>query len=236
MRVTIHQPEFAPWLGFFHKVRLADAIVLLDDVQYRKNYFQNRNRVRTSQGATWITIPVEHAALDTPIDRIRVATDSRWLDRIEKTLSQAYGRAPHFGGAIGEVVQRLSAGDGQLIAITEPMLTWMMRSFGLQQRIWRSSSFGIQGGRSERLLRLCEAVGATTYVSGISGREYLDVTAFERAGVAVEFQEFRHPIYEQLHPGFVPQMSALEALFLFGPDCTRLLEDAWPAKLDTVFA
>lgn len=235
MRVTIHQPEFAPWLGFFHKVRLADAVILLDDVQYRKNYFQNRNRVRTSQGPTWITIPVEHAPLDTPIDRIQVAADPRWRDRIGKTLSQAYGRAPYFVDTFDEIARRLAAGDGRLIAITAPVLTWMMRGFGLQQRIWHSSSFAIEGGRSERLLRLCEAVGATTYVSGISGREYLDVDAFDRTGIAVEFQEFRHPVYGQIYPGFVPQMSALEAMCLLGPDCARLLDDAWPARLDTVF-
>jgi hypothetical protein len=164
-----------------------------------------------------------------------VAGDPRWRNRIGKTLSQAYGRAPYFADAFDGMMQRLAAGDGRLIAITEPVLTWMMRSFGLQQRIWRSSSFDLEGMRSERLLRLCQAVGATTYVSGISGREYLDADAFERAGIALEFQDFRHPIYEQLYPGFVPQISALEALFLFGPSCAHLLDEAWPARLDTVF-
>lgn len=237
MRLTIHQPEFAPWLGFFHKVSRADALIVLDDVQFRKNYFQNRNRVRTAQGATWITIPVERAPLDTPIHRIRIAADFRWAGRIQKTLAQAYRRAPYFRPAFDEFVGSLTAGDGSLLSVTQPVLTWMLASFGLTRPIWLSSSLALAAeGTTERLVRLCEVVGATTYVSGISGREYLDLPQFERAGIAVEFQDFRHPVYEQLQPGFLPQISALEAIFLFGPGCSRLIDAAWPHKLDVVFA
>ena len=93
----------------------------------------------------------------------------------------------------------------------------------------------VTGAGSARILNLCRAVNAGTYISGISGRDYLDLEAFERAGVRVEFQEFHHPIYSQLYPGFIPQMSALEALLLFGPSSGRLLQADWPQRLETVF-
>jgi len=237
VRVAIHQPEFLPWLGFFHKASLADALILLDDVQYRKNYFQNRNRVRTAQGWSWVTVPVEHAPLDTAINQIRVAGDGRWRGRLEKTVTQAYGRAPYFEATFGALRERLSGGDDRLVSLTEPLIAWLLEQFGLTRRLWRSSALAVAADTpTEKLLRLCQAVGATTYVSGISGRDYLDVSRFEQAGVAVEFQDFRHPVYAQLHAGFVPQISAIEAVFLLGPACGQLLAASWPTHLETVFA
>ena len=95
---------------------------------------------------------------------------------------------------------------------------------------------GIGSNASQRILDICERTGASTYVSGVSGVDYLDLPSFAKAGIAVEHQVFRHPIYPQLHPGFAPQISAVEALFLFGGECGQMLDDAWPDKLEQVFA
>lgn len=236
MRVTIHQPEFAPWLGFFHKVSLADTLILLDDVQFRKNYFQNRNRVRTADGWTWITVPVEHR-LATKINEVEIAREShpRWIDRIEKTVKYSYKNAPYFDQVLEEFVSHLRDAGDLLVSLNIPLLRWMLQGFGLTQNVLVSSSLAIDSSGSQRILDLCLAVDADTYVSGISGRDYLELEAFEQAGIAVEFQEFRHPVYEQLHPGFVPQISVLEVLFLFGPLSNRLLQPSWPERLETVF-
>ena len=94
MRVTVHQPEFIPWLGFFHKASLADVLVLLDDAQFTKNYFHNRNRVRTKDGWSWITAPVEKSALDTPMNAVRIAetNNPRWRDKIESAVRLVFQR------------------------------------------------------------------------------------------------------------------------------------------------
>ncbi len=237
MRVTIHQPEFAPWLGFFHKVALADTLILLDDVQFRKNYFQNRNRVRTATGWTWVTVPVERSGLSTWINDVKIAwqTDPRWPHRVEATIAQAYRQSSHFEQVFEKFSTLLRQAGDLLVSLNISILQWMLKEFGLAQNIVLSSSFGIDSTGWQHILDLCLVVCADTYVSGISGRDYLNIEAFERSGVTVEFQEFRHPVYQQLYPGFIPQISAIEALFLFGSSSHLLLNADWPEHLETVF-
>jgi len=238
MRVTVHQPEFIPWLGFFHKASLADVLVLLDDAQFTKNYFHNRNRVRTKAGSSWITVPVEKSALATRLNDTRIAEahDPRWRAKIETTIRQAYGKAPFFASAFADLSALLSAPDPLLTSLNIPIIEWMLRAFGLHTEVLRSSEMNIGSTASQRILDICERAGARTYVAGVSGVDYLDLPSFASAGIAVEHQKFHHPIYPQMHPGFAPQMSAIEALVLFGGECSRLLEDAWPDKLEQVFA
>jgi hypothetical protein len=238
MRVTIHQPEFMPWLGFFHKASLADVLVLLDDAQFTKNYFHNRNRVRTKTRASWITVPVEKSPLATPLNEMRIADahEPRWRDKIETTVQQAYAKAPFFAPTFDELSALLSTPEPLLTSMNIPIIEWMLHAFGLHPRVIRSSEMGVESTASRRILDICTQVGATTYVSGVSGVDYLDVASFARAGIAIEQQVFHHPIYPQLYPEFAPQMSAVEALFLFGSDSGQLLKDAWPEKIDQVFA
>ncbi|MBI3636423.1 MAG: WbqC family protein [Candidatus Rokubacteria bacterium] len=232
MRVTMHQPEFAPWLGLFHKVSLADRVVLLDDVQFRKNYFQNRNRIRTAEGWRWITVPAERH-LSTKINEVRIsrATSPRWIEAIERAVTESYRRAPHFESIFPEFSRKLRGADDLLVGVTVPLLEWMLGEFGLPQKTLLSSSVGVTTNGSQRILDLCVALNSDTYVSGISGPDYLDLPAFERMGVRVEIQEFHHPVYEQLFPGFVSQMSALEALFLFGRAGERLIRAGGTSRL-----
>ena len=238
MRVTIHQPEFAPWLGFFHKASLADSLILLNDVQFRKNYFQNRNRIRNARGTSWITVPVERSSLSTKISEVRIAatTNPQWAQRIGSTVTQAYHQASYFESIFAEFSTHLMQAGDSLVDVNIPLLRWMLHEFGQTCKVLLSSSLAVNSTGSQRILDLCLAAGAETYVSGISGRDYLDLKEFERAGIRIEFQQFHHPVYNQLHSGFVPQISALEVLFLFGPSSSQLLQPNWPERLETVFA
>lgn len=237
MRVTIHQPEFAPWLGFFHKVSLADALIFLDDAQFNRSYFHNRNRVRTADGWTWIKVPVKKTGLDTQINEAMIAGDNnpRWREKITRTVKQSYQEAPYFDRAFEQFEEIIGLSNETLLTLNVPLLEWMLRGFGLKQQVRLASSLSVRGFGSDRILELCKVVGADAYVSGVSGRDYLDLEAFDRAGIEVVFQEFRHPVYSQLHEEFMPQISALEALFLFGPRSRRLLSTDWPERLETVF-
>lgn len=238
MRVTIHQPEFAPWLGFFHKVSLADRLILLPDVQFRKNYFHNRNQIRTAQGAAWITVPIEHLGLSTPINQVPIAWKAQpdWQERLLRAVRSAYQRASYFDETFQGFSKIIGQAEQSLVSLNIPLLKWMLESFGLHPEIRLSSEWHVPEAGSGRILQLCLESAATTYLSGVSGREYLDRDAFRRAGIQVEFQEFHHPIYPQLHAPFHSKISALEALFLFGPHAGRLLEAAWPEKIEGIFA
>lgn len=237
MRVTIHQPEFMPWLGFFHKASLADVLVLLDDGQFRKNYFHNRNRIRTPQGWSWVTVPIEKAPLDTPMTGIRIAgaNNPRWKDKIENGMRMSYARAPFFDETIDGVCGLFESTSESLTNLNIALLEWMLPRFSLSPKILRASDFALQSSASQRILDICLRAGATTYVSGISGSDYLDLPAFDRAGIAVEIQDFHHPVYGQLFPGFKPQISSIEAMFLYGGDANLLIQGEWPDKIDQVF-
>lgn len=236
MRVAIHQPEFAPWLGFFDKAARADHLLLLDDVQFRKNYFQNRNRVLGSAGPTWLTVPVKHSS-DSRIDEVLIAHDVKppWKARIAGILDDAYAAAEHRATTRAAFLGILEKASERLVDLNVAVLRWLMDAFDVRPRVSLASEYDVEGAKSDRVLELCRSVGATTYVSGVSGRGYLDLAAFERAGIAVEFQEFHHPIYPQLRPGFEPLMSAVEPVFLFGPKAGHLLTPSWTPRIGTVF-
>jgi hypothetical protein len=236
MRVAIHQPEFAPWLGFFHKVSLADRLILLDDVPFRKNYFQNRNRIRLEDALRWLTIPVEHPGLSTKICDVGIAwtANPAWIKRVEALVRRAYRDAP-YAKLIDGFVQLLSGTGERLVSVNVPVIRWMLEHFSLAPQILLSSSLPTTGTGSRRILDLCLACGADTYVSGVSGRDYLDLESFRRSGIQVEFQHFLHPVYPQQGPGFIPQVSALEALLLLGPAAPQLLKTQWIHRLETVF-
>lgn len=237
VRISIHQPEFAPWLGFFDKVSRADRLVLLDDVQYRKNYFHNRNRVRTLQGWSWITVPVARTGLATLINEAVIADerDAGWRERIERTVEQAYSKALYFQPQMDRFCSCLAAAGTRLASLNVPILQWMLEGYGLAPDVIMSSELRVNGSGSQRILEICQKTGASTYVSGISGRDYLDLDSFAAAGIAVEFQDYHHPIYRQLHETFEPLMSAIEPLFLLGDDAPSLLSADWPQRMDQVF-
>ncbi len=238
MRVTIHQPEFMPWLGFFHKASLADVLVLLDDAQFTKNYFHNRNRVRTKDGWAWVTVPVEKSGLKTAINEVRIAetNNPRWREKIKTTFQTSYGKAPYFEDTIDQICTSIDATGDLLISLNIPVIEWMLKSFGLFPTVLRSSDMGLNSTASQRILDICLQTRATTYISGVSGLDYLDLASFKDAGIAIEHQEFHHPIYPQLYQDFVPQITAIEAIFQYGPQSAQLLAETWPRKIQKVFA
>ena len=237
MRVTIHQPEFAPWLGFFDKVRQADQLVLLDDVQFRKNYFHNRNRIRTAQGWSWITVPIARSGLMTKINEVTIirSKEDRWRSRIKRTVEQSYAKAPAFLPNVEAFYRCLDSAETRLVDLNCCVLKWMVASFDLSPRIIMSSDLDVEGSGSQRILEICTKVGATTYLSGISGRDYLDLNSFSASGIEIEFQKFYHPIYDQLQRDFEPSMSALDALFMMGNDANSLLTEEWPHRMEKLF-
>lgn len=227
MIVAIHQPEFLPWLGLIDKIRQADVTVLLDNVQYEKNYFQNRNRVRTADGWAWITTPVRtRGRFGQAINDVEIDYARPWQRKHLRSLVQHYSEAPHFNEFFLEVERIYGETRRLLVDLNIALLEYIVNAFGLRTTLIRASSLPVKGRRSLLLADICATLQAQVYLSGVSGREYLDEKAFREAGSVVRYQQFSHPVYPQRYNPFVPQMSSIDLLFNVGPAALRAIEQA----------
>jgi hypothetical protein len=218
------QPAYLPWLGFFDQLRRADVFVYYDDVQYDKHGWRNRNRIKTRTGPRWLTVPVRHSGLGSPrILDVEIDTRTPWARKHVASIRQAYAAAPFLGRYMPALEELLHRGWERLVDLDIAVVALMADWLGLERRIERSSALDIGGERTERLLRICQRLGASRYLSGDAARDYLDVALFERHGIAVEWQQFVHPVYPQLHGEFVSYLSAVDLLLNCGDDAALVL-------------
>jgi len=236
--VAIHQPEHLPWLGFFDKMRRADLFVFLDHVPFRKNYFQNRNRVRSASGATWVTVPVltkGHAYQ--PLNEVQINEQGspRWKQKYWASVEQSYAGSPYWKEYAEGIRRCFETPSPLLCDLNITLIEAMRQAFGIEVQTARSSALGVDGTRSELLLEICRKTGATEYLSGISGKEYLDLDLFRAAGIRVEFQEFHHPLYRQRYEPFMPLMSAVDLLFNHGAESFDVLRGIGVEVIQEVF-
>jgi hypothetical protein len=231
MIVSIHQPHFFPWLVYFNKVLNSDVFVWLESVQYRKNYFQNRTRIKCSDSRLqWLTVPV-HAPLGTPISRVLIA-DPRCRIKVEKTIEQSYGKAPYFASTWPKLRSALSCAPANLEALNALTFTAVMQLLGGKQpRIVRDGELAVVSkDPNVRLVEICQRLGATHYIAGKGGRNYLRVEEFREKNIEVIWQQFdvTRVTYPQRSDSFVPGLSVLDCLFNVGPaETQRLVLNAW---------
>lgn len=222
--VTIHQPNFLPWPGFFHKWLNADAFIMLDTVQYVKNEWQNRNRIKTAQGAQWITVPVNYRFPQT-IREVGIA-DQRWSRKLCGSIEQAYAKAPYFGEYWPEIRPVLQKPYTLLRDLNMALIRTVGDFLGCQAPLYIASDMGVETtGPTERLLALCDALQADAYLSGLEGRVYLDRDAFASHGISLYFQRVEAPVYAQLHGEFVSHLSILDLLFNTGDEAAVLVRN-----------
>ena len=221
-RVAIVQSNYIPWRGYFELMSHVDAFVLLDDVQYTRRDWRNRNRIKTSDGLRWLSIPVQtKGSFDQRIDQTRIA-DPAWRRSHWSAIEQAYRRAPHFDAIAVILAPLYEEVDAELLSdVNLAFLECARRLLGIDTPLSYSSEYGTTGERNRRLLDICHATGATEYVSGPLARDYLDVGLFAREGVAVRWFDYSglRP-YAQLHGDFEPSVSIVDLLFCQG-DASR---------------
>ncbi len=225
MRVTIHQPQFLPWLGYLDKIDQADLFVILDTVQFKKNDWQNRNRIRTSQGHQWLTVPVFHK-FGQRIDEVRIDESTDWRARHLRALHMHYARANFRDAYLEGLREVYRSATGHLMSLSLATIRWLLGSFGIKTPIRLASEMHLRQEPTERLIDICRAVGATEYLAGAGATAYLNVDTFRASGVALEIQEFRHPVYPQCYSPFCSDMSAIDLLLTCGGEALERLREA----------
>jgi hypothetical protein len=220
MKCVILQPSYIPWRGVFDQVRQADVFVFYDDVQYDKHGWRNRNQLKTPQGKQWLTIPVsaKGAVADrVAINEVPIVWNKAWNKEHFKTLRQHYGKAPHYKKYEPLLEQFYARHDTLLADFTVDFTIALARALHIDHtRFVRSSSLGVGGTKTERLIKLLEKVGADHYISGPSAKDYLEADRFEAAGIRLDYVKYDYPEYPQLYPPYDPAVTILDLLFMTG--------------------
>ena len=226
--VAIHQPNYLPYLGFFHKMFLSDVFVLYDIAKYSKNDFHNRNRIKTPAGPRWLTVPVRRTSVDRICD-VEIRQAEPWSKRHVATLKANYARVPYFLSYFDRFESIYQKEWSRLAALNEAFIDLFAWSFGIRRTLVRSSEIDVPGGLSpsERLAWMVRKVGGDTYLSGPAGPNYLDSAAFSELTVLI--QDFRHPEYAQPWGPFTSHLSAVDALFNLGKDAEALVRSSGQA-------
>ena len=221
------QPGYLPWLGFFDQLQRSDRFIFYDDVQYDKNGWRNRNRIKSPKGEPhWLTVPVRVGSLSQRLIDTEIDNRQPWARKHLGTIRQFYSRAPHLKRYLPEFEELLLGKKWDRLCDLDVAVINLMNSWlGLNRNTLRSSELSIDGDRSERLVKLCLHLGADCYLSGNAAQGYLDVDLFTRHGIKVEWQDYRHPTYPQQHGPFVPFLSALDLLLNCGTESARFVSE-----------
>ncbi len=225
--ISVHQPQYLPWLGYFDKILKSDCFVFLDDVQYKHREFQNRNMIRTKQGSMWLTVPVvTKGRRGQLVNEVDIDTGAGWQERHLRSVKAWYGKAPHFDRYIGffEKTYRERTWE-KLKDLNVHFIKFLLDELGITTPLRFSSDLGGGESATSRIINICKELGADIYLSGAGGKEYLDEELFRKEKLGLKYQEFRHPVYEQLFGGgdFMPYMSAVDMLFNMGPHSKDIL-------------
>lgn len=223
MMAGIHQLHYLPWLRYFDKIARCDVFIALDCIQYSKNGWQNRNKVKTASGAAILTVPV-HAPMGCRLDEVRIDDTQPWRRKHWATIRQSYGKAPYFDRYAHAFESVYARKWDRLNELNAHLLEFLVSALGIRTRIEYASRLDVPGRATQRLINLTKAVGADTYYSGAYALEqYLDLASLQREGIVLSLQEWRAPLYPQLHGTFVADLSIVDLLFNCGPDSLGVL-------------
>ena len=218
MLVGIHQLHYLPWLRYFEKIARSDCFVVLDNIQFNKNGWQNRNKIKSAPGAALLTVPVL-GVMGQTLDEVRINNNVNWRKKHWRTIQQCYGMAPFFAKYEGFLADAYAREWRFLNEVNDHMLAFFVEALGIRTPLRYASKLGAPGIATERLVNLIKAVGGDRYYTGAFAIDaYLDASLLESSGIAIETQEWHAPAYPQLHGEFVPDLSILDLLMNRGDD------------------
>lgn len=227
--VCIHQPDFAPFLGFFHKIVKSDIYVVFDHVQYIKRGWHHRDQIKTKDGPTWLTVPVlQGGRYKQKINEVEIDNSIDWQQKHLDLIRHNYARAAHFQPYFGEIAAIYEKRHAKLLELNMDILRYFFNVLGIERKIVFSSEFGFEEAKNELLVKIVKAVGADAYYTGSGSRDYLDEKLFADNGIRVIWQEFKMPAYEQPWGPFVPNLSMIDTLLNCGGAGSRELLRSLP--------
>ncbi|MCC8112476.1 MAG: WbqC family protein [Bacteroidales bacterium] len=217
MKVSIHQPDYIPWLGLFYKMHLSDVFIHLDNAQYSNEAAHNYNKIKTAQGMLRLKFPVEQH-LGNLINEVRPKDELKWKEKHLRTIEMNYARAPYFKDFFPKFKEAMMAPYGDVASLNISLNMMIADLFGIKVKTCRSSEFKTDSVREQRVIDLTKAVGGTEYISGNGARAYQDEDHFTQQGLKLTYLDYKPIEYPQLWKEFLPCMSAIDYIFNCGYD------------------
>lgn len=224
MIISMHQPQYLPWLGYFHKIDSCDLFILLDNVQYEKGGFQNRNKICTPQGEKWLTVPViTRGSLGQRIRDVKIDNLRHWQKSHWGMLYDNYKAAPYFHELSDFLSGAYSRHWDNLLDLNIAIIEHLLGYLGIKKNILLESQLDISAVRTERIIEICKKLNADTYLSGAGAKDYLEEVKFADNNIKLLFQQFVHPRYRQLSENFLPNLSMVDLIFNHGKESINIL-------------
>jgi hypothetical protein len=228
--LVAHQPECMPWLGNISKATMGDVYLILDSVQYVKEHWQNRNKIRLKCdiGYQWLIIPVLYAKNHLiKTNEVRL-TQGIWKRKHLKAFELSYSKAPFFEEIYNDIQLIYSNKFDYLIDFLMEFIKYAFCKFEINIPVYRTSEliklgYKIEGKKSELIISMCKAINADTFIFGKDGRKYIEKEIFNANKINFFFQDFTHPVYNQIHGDFISHLSFLDLLFNYGPKSIDIL-------------
>lgn len=224
MKVAIHQPNFFPYPGFFHKLTLADTFVIMDNTQYDKK-FTNRNKIVIPKGWTWIQVPINKNHKFSPNKSVEINNEISWKAKHLKMLQRSYSNSNYYK-TFEHFFEDLYSNDWKMLFdLNFTSLKKTLDFLNIKIKIIKESELDISGKSTKRLVNICKAIGADIYVSGIGGKNYMDEKSFSENKIKIEYQNYSSVVYpqHQTHE-FIPDLSIIDLLFNLGKDSLKAIK------------
>lgn len=216
MKIAIHQPAYLPWVGYFHKIKAVDLFIFLDNVQFQKGSFQNRNKIYSKHGSIWLTVPILTSVgyMDEKILNLKIDNNQKWQLKHLKSICNNYSKAPLFKKIMPKIERFYLNKEESLPELCWEMLHVFNDILGIKTPMIRASEIdGLSGKKSDLILDICKSTKASIYLSGDNGKDYLFEEDFLNSGIKIQYQNYKIKDYKQLSDGFVPALGIVDLLF-----------------------
>ncbi len=216
MKVAIHQPNYLPWTGYFKKMALSDVFVILDTIQFSKDSYTQRTKIRTKDGWMWLTIPIEKEGHFKPIKDVQLPRDTKWLKKHMTSVVSNYSKSKFYDR---DFIENYYAMEHKTLQeFNEAGLFYLKKKLGINAKVVRASELDVDPDlkSTDLILDIVKKTGGDTYISGAGGEKYMELSKFEAEHIQLEFSRFQPSEYAQRWEGFEPYMSAIDLLFNAG--------------------
>lgn len=232
--IAAHQPAYIPWLGYFHKILLSDEFVIMDDVQFEKNSFINRNKIIFNGREVMLTIPVLTKGYTQKRIKDIEILHKHWKSKHLKTVEQAYKKKPFFSEVFHLLEKSLSAESNFLVDYTNSFLFNVLKYLGIDTPVHVASDYAIKSKKLDYVIELTHKFNGNAFVFGALGKKYASGEELVKANIKPFFQQYVHPVYGQDAGNFVPFLSILDLMMYKGKASLDVIASANLSKTELI--